>query len=273
MALNDDDAEVRAKAANVVSSVLTESLTPPAASEKFMGWLLDRFRWSPRFARHILYRMTREPPQVVMPSYQGPFVPAQSQFDLALKEDNSLFAEEEPNLYHDEVRDMALWSELFREIDPRALVQFRQSYDDRENQDNFMIVEFAAWVADAVDALNKIMTEDGPLGWTSKPAGFTVVFRVLRCANVLVDYHAKHIEEYKKDPDITLRVDGHVGKVTSALETFRGEAEEKNIHPRLIQELSGDPAFNISLKWKRGSEFDRSDLLNITEGLPSARSL
>lgn len=118
-----------------------------------------------------------------------------------------------------------------------------------------MIVEFAAWVSDAVDVLNKAMRKDGPLGWTSKPPAFKMAFRVLRCANALLEYDSKLSDwsnplSYEDEPYLKF----YVKRVVSGLKTFFLEAKAKDIHPILLREAQSRSLLNsainkVSLIW------------------------
>jgi hypothetical protein len=286
--LNDDDEEIRIIAANAVSSILKISLAPPAASEKFVNWLNIRCNSSPRFIWNILYRITGSTSTA---RYKNPqedrLMPFQTEFALALKEDDSLFAQEEQNLFIDDVREVSLWGKLLQEVPCRAFLLPREwSVPNNSNllewdeipKASSMITEFAVWVADAINVLHSTMRKDRPLGWASKPLAFKAAFRVLHCANVILGYHDKHFKnplspawtQLDEQEDMRLELRILLGDVFTALETFRNDSriDDKDLHPILIQELCQrkmeapvqNSVFKISLLWKnRGSEFAYSD--------------
>jgi hypothetical protein len=287
--LNDDDEEIRIIAASAVSSILKTSLAPPAASEKFVDWLNIRCNSSPRFIWNILYRMTGSTSTA---RYKNPqedrLMPFQTEFKLALKQDDSLFAQEEQNLFIDDVREISLWGKLLQEVPCRAFLLPREwsasDYNKLRDWDEYtkassVITEFAVWVADAITVLHSTMRKDGPLGWTSKPLAFKAAFRVLHCANVLLDYHDKYYKnplspawtQLDEQGDLKLALRILLGDVSTALETFRNDSriDDKDLHPILIQELyrrnmkapvQSSVFKKISLLWKsHGSEFARPD--------------
>ena len=186
-------------------------------------------------------------------------MPAQTQLSLALAlgEDDSLFAQEEQNLFIDDVREINLWTTLLSEIPFQSFSVPRQEFAQGDDQPRrpIMIFEFAAWVADAVDVLNNTMREDGPLGWTSKPPAFKMAFRVLRCANALLEYDSKlsnwsNLLSY--EDELYLKI--LFKRVVSGLKSFCLEAKAKNIHPRLLQEAQSRSLLNsainkVSLIW------------------------
>ncbi len=186
-------------------------------------------------------------------------MPAQTQLHLALKEDDSLFAQEEQNLFIDEVREINLWSTLLSEIPFQSFTVPRQksAQGDDHTRRPIIIVEFAAWVADAVDVLNKAMRKDGPLGWTSKPPAFKMAFRVLRCANALLEYESKLSDwsnplSYEDEPYLKF----YVKRVVSGLKTFCLEGKANDIHPILLREAQCRSLLNsainkVSLIWPK----------------------
>jgi hypothetical protein len=266
--LNDDDEEVRIIAARTVSSILNTSLAPPAASEKFMSWLAKNCNTSPLFAWTILYRLTGS---TTMARYQDPlqasFISARKQFDLALRDDDALFAEEEQNLFIDKVQDMKLWSKLVKSILPKAFAGNRL---DRKTPECSIILEFARWIVDATQVLVASMSKDGPLGWTSKTHAYELVFRVLRCSNVLLEYHSENfsnLSSARPEDQEFLRL--AVEDIRCALKTVGEEAANKDIHLELVQELSGQNLLRavpssvlnkISLVWKPQSGVDQLNL-------------
>lgn len=264
--LNDDDEDIRNVAAYTASSILKTSLAAPAASKIFVPWLTKRYKSNPTFIQSILHQMTGG---ALAACYQHPdqvsYIRFQKQFDIALKEDDALFAQEEENLYIDEVRDIGLWGELVQAIPATA---FATQNHISGGPKYGLIREFALWVVDAVNVLNATMTKDGPLGWTSKPHAYKIVFRVLRCANVLLDWYSMN-----RNSDILstmiLKQEGvhlEVEKIISGLQRFGREAANKDIHLQLIRELNrqkllGQPVSNkISLKWKTASRLSRFDI-------------
>jgi hypothetical protein len=268
--LNDDDEEVRIIAASTVSSILNTSLAPPAASEKFMSWLAKNCNTSPLFAWTILYRLTGS---TTMACYQDPlqasFISARKQFDLALRDDDALFAEEEQNLFIDKVQDMKLWSKLVKSILPKA---FAGNGLNCKTPECSIILEFARWIVDATQVLVASMSKDGPLGWTSKTHAYELVFRVLRCSNVLLEYHSENfsnLSSARPEDQEFLRL--AVEDIRCALRTVGEEVANKDIHLELVQELKGQNLLGpvpssvlnkISLVWKPQSGVDQ---INVPE--------
>jgi hypothetical protein len=274
--LNDDDEDIRTIAANTVSCILKTALAPPAASERFVFWLSERCNSLPLFIWHILYRITGSPSIARYQNLQQTsLVPAREQFTLALVDDAALFAEEEDNLYIDEVRDISLWSKLVQVIPPKAFIQKEVIQDGankklRKYPNLSIMLEFAIWVVDAIGVLTAARSPDGPLGWTSKPGTYEIVIRVLRCANVLLDYYSENSADlHSALPQEQEELHKKVQNVIDGLRMFCRQAAELDIHPQLIQELNQQKLLDhlsmsdsnkISLNWKNASPIGRSDI-------------
>jgi len=238
--LSDDDEEIRDLAAKTVSFVLKRSLAPPAAREEFIEWFQINYGHSSQFSWNVICRLTGSTAAVPNNSELDALVPAQEQFEKALEVDNGRFVQEEQNLFEDKVIELTLWSKFFWELPLTILKAPRM-----DNNKSFMLLDFAAWVSDAVCELNKNTSQDGPLGWTWAPLGFTAALRVLRCANTLLNYHHKHFgkslfsEQTEQEAFLHGELGSHVRDIVFALQTFRDEAIDKDIHPVLIKELRG----------------------------------
>ena len=262
--LNDDDEDVRIIAAKTCSNIFETSLTAPAASEKFVPWLAKDWNISPLFIWTVLYRLTGS---TTMIQYENPlrasFISARKQFDLALRDNDTLFAEEEQNLFIDIVKDAKLWSKLVESIPPKSFTADRLGH---KQPGSSMILEFATWVVDATQILVASISKDGPLGWTSKSHAFEVVFRTLRCSNVLLDYHSQNsaklsLARPEEQKELSLAVE----TIRFALRKFGEKALDKDIHPELVRELgpqylptavSSSAHNKISLAWKGRSGVD-----------------
>jgi hypothetical protein len=132
------------------------------------------------------------------------------------------------------------------------------------------MLEFAVWVVDAIGVLMAAKSPDGPLGWTSKSGTYEIVIRVLRCANVLLDYYSENSAAlHSALPQEQEELHNKVQNVIDGLRMFRRQAAELDIHPQLIQELnqqklldqlSKSDSNKISLNWKNATPIGRSDI-------------
>lgn len=203
--LNDDDDEIRDLSAQTASALLKKSLLPLAASRELAAYLKQKYPNSTLFAENVVCRMTGNPITYAF-KYELEGLPLQTaavHFSKALKNDDSLFVEEEQNLFVDEVREVKVWSELVCE---------KSSY----------ILE--GWVREGLKSLNELLEkEDGPLGWMSKAATFAVCMRILVTAKAI------------------LRVGSAAGEddIKEALEVFRELGRKKKCHESLLFE-AGD---------------------------------
>jgi hypothetical protein len=159
---------------------------------------------------------------------------ADEQFKKALKDDDSLFVEEEHNLFVDEIRETELWCRMFEE---KSLLRNPVAYTKRLWGMPDIIL--AGWVLQGLEYLNRLLDkEDGPAGWSSKPAVFAICMRILLSANSLL----------RRQEAIRLEVDARddtkdpmFGGITTALQQFVTLGREKKVHERLLFEVEGRP--------------------------------
>lgn len=103
------------------------------------------------------------------------FTPASEILEQAMTPDRALFVEEKQNLYIDEVQEAKAWSQMLLDLQPCSKM--------------FHVSDpFRKWTMDGLTALAHVATRDisGPLGWTSKPAVFTVGMQVILAAKVIL---------------------------------------------------------------------------------------
>jgi hypothetical protein len=167
-----------------------------------------------------------------------------AQFSKAMEDDNSLFVEEEQNLFIDEVREAKLWSKIFEET---ALDTWNwQGADfDIENTWSQPHAALAAWVMEGLLALNALLVkEDGPLGWTSKPTVFALATRLLLSANAIIRRHEGLVTSATGRPVLGNRI---IGGIIFALEQFVTLSRHKKIHENLVLEVQGKPSLPLAI--------------------------
>lgn len=229
--LNDDDDDIRDLGAQTVSKLLHRSLVPLAARVELVNYVKRLQGSNSVFAWNAVYRMTgnhMHPSEFRV----HPLEPASAQFARALKDNDSLFIEEDQNLFVDEVREIGLWSNAFAEIDLR----FDPGFDTDGTWEQSCIA-LRAWVMEGITAMaNLLDRDDGPLGWTSKPSVFAVCMSILLSAKAIIQFN-------KRLPTTGLGVMKPVSFATkdieSSLERFASLGADKNIHASLLSEVQG----------------------------------
>lgn len=229
--LNDDDDDIRGLGAQTVSQLLRRSLVPLAARAELVNYIKRVHGNKSMFAWSAVYRMTGNslhPSQAELP----PLEPAGVQFARALKDNDSLFVEEEQNLFVDEVREMVLWSTAFAEIDVCSNPGF-----DTDATWKRPYVALGTWVTEGISAMTNLLhKDDGPLGWTSRPSVFAVCMSVLLSAKAIIQFK-------NRIPTIGLEIMDPVfftiEDINSSLKSFAMLGTKKNIHGSLLSEVQG----------------------------------
>lgn len=224
--LNDDDDEIRDLSAATVSRLLQKSLVPLAARVELMEYAKKLYGHSTLFAWSVILRMTGSNLHA-----SGSSLPqldsAGIQFSNALKDDDSLFIEEEQNLFIDEVRETNLWSKAFEGLGVQSRPQ-----SDAGTAWVQPCAALSAWVVDGLKFMTGLLDkEDGPLGWMSKPAAFSSCMRVLLSANVITQS-----QEYGLASGLSTQDSGApvVDQIASTVEKFLRLGQERNIHSSLL---------------------------------------
>lgn len=225
-ALNDDDDEIRDLSALTVSRLLQKSVVPLAARVELVTYCKRVYGSSPLFAWSAICRVTgndlhvseTEPP--VLES-------AKSQFSKALKNDDSLFVEEEQNLFIDEVRETHLWARAVEEADLQSTLETHVGLAWAQP-----CAALVSWVEDGLTTMiNLLDKEDGPLGWTSRPAVFAVCMRVLLSAKAITRLNERRLVSGTSIQDSNILL---ASNVSAALLRFSQLGREKNIHGSLL---------------------------------------
>lgn len=179
--LTDDDDDIRSLGARTLSYITLRAEVPEAAAQNFSLWLLKHYNTSYNFRDEALRRITRgnaEPgfsPRIGDLMAQPIAYPSvAAELAAAMVDDNALFAEEEHNLYVDEVRETKLWTGV--------LGRGRGELWDEA------ALEVGQWGVASLRALSAVAAErqDGPFGWVSKPEVFAICARVVLAAKAAV---------------------------------------------------------------------------------------
>ena len=178
--LIDDDDEVREVAASAAAGVLGIYLVPPVAADRLVTWLQTQYGSEEEFGRHLVCRMTGQPPRLDTDSVL--LTPASEQLRKALEFDDSLFATEEQNLYIDEIRETMRWRKAFCIL--KDGLEQGASYDG-----------LAEWTELGLRTLiQRAENEDGPLGWMADQHVFAACARIILCA-VAISRRGKSMRE------------------------------------------------------------------------------
>lgn len=179
--LIDDDPEIRELGSETCRMIMQSSgrstgrlrsVVPALAGQALGKYLVSRHAGSSIIMVDALRRLTsqdfRRTDSIV--SFEG-------LFKRQLAEIDSLFAAERQNLYVDDVEEARLWSAVLRHMDQRILPKR-------------MIAKFEGWcIAGMKMLLDYSQTNrDGPLGWASKPAMFSLGMRLIQCFAVLLQW-------------------------------------------------------------------------------------
>ncbi|KAG0647573.1 tRNA (cytidine(32)-2 -O)-methyltransferase non-catalytic subunit TRM732 [Hyphodiscus hymeniophilus] len=233
--LNDDDDEIRNMSAQTVSALLQKSLIPLAARLELAEYVSKIHARAPSFAWNMVYRMTGSKLETV-DNIGFRLKPIGGQLQKAMREDDSLFVEEEQNLFVDEVREAKLWSKIFKDTALNTHNGERVDFDV-ENTWSQPHTALATWVIDGLltgcSLLNK---DDGPLGWTSKPAVFSLLTRLLLCANATIQRHERLATSATGRSVAGNRT---IGGIIFALNQFVSFSKEKKIHESLLLIVRG----------------------------------
>lgn len=217
--LNDDDDEIREAGANVVSQILGSHQAPLAASEKLLNWLHQQFGRTKAFCTAVICRITN-----INGQNFNVLESAEQQLVAAMLDDDSLFVEEEQNLYIDEVREAMAWTSLLVIADVPS--------SDKETS------QLSSWALEGLLTLTRLAeTEDGPYGWSSKPRVFAICMKVILVAKAI-------IVRYDKDPGMEVTDDSArdgtlKGKpLQDAAQCLLEVGYRNNLHPVLLDELA-----------------------------------
>ncbi|RFU34981.1 hypothetical protein B7463_g1379, partial [Scytalidium lignicola] len=246
--LNDDDEEIRDFSAATVSSILKTPLVSLIARERLAEWMGENHGKESLFAWEVVCRMTGTENPVLEVDSQG-LLPIRNQLEIAMRDDDALFVEEEQNLFIDEIRETELWTRVFQ-----------RSFHPRDAQ----MTALVTWVMEGlVELLSLEGLIDGPLGYTSDPSVFALIFRLLTCTNVVLEYL-----ERSADSEADVLEDGTLKNIMGYLERFIHMAAKNLVHESLVYVVLGQPTTlttssrssiltNTSLKYAQPTPYQR----------------
>jgi hypothetical protein len=212
--LNDDDDEIRDGGANVVSHLLGSHQAPLAASTKLLEWLYQKFGKTQAFRSALMRRIANGNNKAI-----GMIEPAEQQLTAAMLDDESLFVEEEQNLYIDEIREAIAWTSL--------IAATESPLSDEETS------QMSSWAEDGLHTLARLAeTNDGPFGWSSKPRVFAICMTIILAANAIITHQNRNsVMVETEDRDVK-------GKpLHEAMHRLLKVGSRNHLHPVLLNEL------------------------------------
>ncbi|KFY35851.1 hypothetical protein V494_05528 [Pseudogymnoascus sp. VKM F-4513 (FW-928)] len=219
--LIDDDPDVRELGAVTFSSLtFSPAVVPEASARAFSYWLYDHYPTSEGFLAETVRRITTGNSAEGFTGIE-PLVLADTALALmqAMVPDNALFAEEEQNLYIDEMREARLWCGVF--------ARARGSQWDR------VTAKLVLWAVKSMRAMAAVDDRDGPLGWMSKPKVFAICARVVVAARMLAERFVGFGDVQGKP-----RLEPVVAALMEAGRDLLERGRTKSFHPLLMEELS-----------------------------------
>ena len=196
--LVDDDEDIRNQGASIVSWILSDptldtdtgemqnlSLMPLTAKSRLLSFVKSGYVDSVVLCVEAVQRLTGTPPFIYRSgngnsldettNLQLP--PVGSLLQEVGQEDTTLFIEEKQNLFKDDVDNAEQWASVLRSLSSRAIPLTVAS-------------QVETWVLHGLLVLVDTASNerDGPLGWTSKPAVFTLGMRVILGAQVVLHW-------------------------------------------------------------------------------------
>lgn len=229
--LNDDDSEIRELAAKALSMWKSQSLIPIAAQKSLADSIIEDCHSHPLLSWNIVSRMTGSL-KIVLSENHNLDSPAKM-FQVALNVDNTLFVEEDQNLYIDEVREVKFWGDVLDKFLFHHDVSERD--DGQTTFDKAPISALISWTENAVQVLNTIDQQDGVLGWSSKPPAFSACMRTIICACALLKLNAGTKLLAKCFSSVE---NGQLDVIISELATFVANASKARFHGSLLAELN-----------------------------------
>lgn len=225
--LNDDDSDIRGIGADTFACLTSShTLVPEASAKAHSSWLLSTYCDSFTFPSQVLKRIacgnTDESFKLIE---HDPLRNTSDELTHALVRDDALFAEEEQNLYVDEVRDARLWNDILAQARGPAW----------ENA----ALKVVIWARASLHAIRYVEMLDGPLGWMSNPHAFAICARVMIAARTVV----KRFESMKALQGVETIGPSVLGMVSVAMQLLQ-HGRQNGFHPLLMEELEGLEEFS-----------------------------
>lgn len=242
--MNDDDEEIRDIGAAITSSQVESMLIPPAALKRVTAWLIEHCQTSETLLCHAAHLATGSTLLLDDKNHQSNFVVVSDSLCEMLRDDDTLFVEEEQNLYIDDAEEARVWNHVLRE----CLVAQRRSSTTSK-----LLLALSTWVLQGLKALSSLASVGGPLDWKIKPPVFVCCLRVISCAKALLavlDHdglsEGQNGEHGPREESVTLSdFELSAKSIKASLDQFARKAAEFNVHALLLKELIGSELFML----------------------------
>lgn len=165
-ALNDDDDEVRAVAATATVRILGRALAPLEAADRLLDHLTAEFGKLPEFWNIVVCRLAGVSPRL------DEWPDVRLAVEQAISFDDSLFAQEEQNLFIDEVRELKRFQRVAQGLSL--------------GPEDECVARLASWTTTGLMMIGEgTYRDDGPLGLASDQHYFALCARLVVSGVVL----------------------------------------------------------------------------------------
>ena len=241
--LNDDDEDVREIAASAASKILDSEkaaqrtqfkLSPLAASERLATFVATEFRSDPKFPIAVLRRiwfssslnLKRGASERGIEYYSAKILLEKVQHDST-----ALFEEEKQNLYVDDIREVEIWSDILRSIEP---------------PEQCLLNSLGDWVLAALHDLKNDLKDkvdfEGPPGLTFQADVLILFMQIIELAGVMLHWAGCEPDQIQEPlsgggrgtiPTISHWVDG----ILFELRALRELGSRVCIHERILRSI------------------------------------
>lgn len=220
--LNDDDTDIRDLGAMTVSKMVGKSLVPLASRLELANLIRSLHQKSSIYAWIMVRRMTGQCSLENVDIDQRQISSAAEQLELAMRTDDSLFIEEDQNLFVDETKEAELWSKTFVSANTECGDDIKYSTAWK-----LPCTLLGEWVLNGLKTLAKLLDRpDGPLGWASKPTVFAICMTIILSASSILQGREIFDERVVNDIEV-------------ALKDFVALGRQGRLHERLLFEAEG----------------------------------
>ena len=192
-ALNDDDDEIRAIAAQSAMQLLRVlgcfphiTKPVPVIAQQMLAKVLLRFS----------FRLTSTSSEILSRLKGQDSISIEHQLAGILNESEALFVVEKQNLYVNPTREAWFWSRIMKHLDAHKLTKTS-------------LQDFEQWALPGLESLQRetLNRQDGSFGWTSKPEVFALGMRVIYAVELLLHWRLHGVRVTKTNgPELRRRL-------------------------------------------------------------------
>jgi len=230
--LNDDDDDIRSVGSETVSLTSKQSLAPIEAQRRVLEGLLARSREEPTFHWNVVLQLTGGEKWYA----DGIEAVARESGSKISEKGSTLFAEEEPNIYSDAVRDLKHWTKAFLQLPIKKL----QSYESELGKSpidilrEWVITEFQKLRDNVVRPFTRVPKR--ALAWHMRVlyCAITVVAHFIRATEALDPAHpldtAGAIEKFDPEELHLWKLDNGLEDIVRGIEDFAFKPPAMGLH-------------------------------------------